>query len=243
MKTVWINGSPKKKMSVSAHLLGIVRLLVGGEAVNEQVRNKTDHNRVLAALKDADQVVFGMPLYVDGLPAHMVSFLQEMEVYCRENQIKLNVYALSNGGFIEGCQSKPLMQIMERFCERSGQNWCGGLGIGGGVMLNVLRIMFFVYTGIFLLNMIMSGLQGGGWLPDGALRNFAEQMGIMLFFHLGVFFYSIRMSVAINRGKSCGTHYTRVLVPSFLFILIADIFFTIISVFQGGFFKGWLAKK
>ena len=28
MKTVWINGSPKKKMSVSGHLLGLVRTMV-----------------------------------------------------------------------------------------------------------------------------------------------------------------------------------------------------------------------
>ena len=31
MKTVFINGSPKKKLSVSSYLLGAVRLLVRGE--------------------------------------------------------------------------------------------------------------------------------------------------------------------------------------------------------------------
>jgi hypothetical protein len=33
------------------------------------------------------------------------------------------------------------------------------------------------------------------------------------------------------------------MLPSFVFILFADIFFTIVSVFQGGIFRGWLAKK
>jgi len=32
-------------------------------------------------------------------------------------------------------------------------------------------------------------------------------------------------------------------VPSFVFIIYADIFFTIMSLFQGGIFRGWLAKK
>ena len=33
------------------------------------------------------------------------------------------------------------------------------------------------------------------------------------------------------------------LIPSFLFILFADIFFLIIFVLEGGIFRGWLAKK
>ena len=32
-------------------------------------------------------------------------------------------------------------------------------------------------------------------------------------------------------------------VPSFLFILFADIFFVIFSILEGGIFRGWLAKK
>lgn len=31
MKTVFINGSPKKKLSVSSYLLGVVRFLVGAK--------------------------------------------------------------------------------------------------------------------------------------------------------------------------------------------------------------------
>ena len=33
------------------------------------------------------------------------------------------------------------------------------------------------------------------------------------------------------------------MVPSFVFIIFADIFFTIMSLFQGGIFRGWFAKK
>ncbi len=51
------------------------------------------------------------------------------------------------------------------------------------------------------------------------------------------------MGKAVNKGVTCGVKFIRVLLPSFLFILVADIFFVIISVFQGGIFKGWLSRK
>lgn len=236
MKTVFINGSPKKKLSVSSYLLGIVRLLVRGEVVTDQVRNAKDHERILNSIKDADTVVFGLPLYVDGVPSHMLTFMKEMENFCVENNIHLKVYVLSNGGFIEGCQNSALMQVFENFCKRCNFKWCGGVGIGGGVMLNVMRIMFFVYLGLFVLNTVTSGL-------TASLPIFAEQLLVVLFFSLGAFFYCFRMGIAVNKGIACGIKYTRILLPSFLFILAADIFFIIISVFQGGIFRGWLNRK
>lgn len=236
MKTIFINGSPKKKLSVTSYLLGIVRLLVRGEVVLEKVRNASDHERVLQSLRDADAVVLGMPLYVDGVPSHMLAFMKVMEKYCIDNNIRLKVYAVSNGGFIEGCQNRPLMQVLENFCKRCNLQWCGGVGIGGGVMLNVMRIMFCVYAGLFILNTVTSGL-------TAALPIFAEQLVVVLFFSLGAFLYCLRMGIAINKGATCGIKFTRILLPSFLFILAADIFFVIISIFQGGIFKGWLSRK
>lgn len=236
MKTVFINGSPKKKMSVSAHLMGMLRMLVRGKTVREQVRNQADHARVLDAIRDADNVVFSLPLYVDGVPSHMLAFMKEMELFCKAQGIHPHVYVLSNGGFIEGGQNKPLMQVFERFCQRSGLHFAGGLGIGGGVMLNVLRILLLVYVGLFALRALT------GDLPAAAI-SFAKQLGIILFFHLGVLFYGIPMGIGVNKGKECGVHYTRVMMPSFLFILVADVFFILISIFKGGIFRGWLAKK
>ena len=236
MKTVFINGSPKKKLSVSSYLLGIVRLLVKGEVVKEQVRNEGDYERILNHITDADNVVFGLPLYVDGVPSHMLAFMKEMENFCTEKDIQLNVYVVSNGGFIEGCQNKPLMKIYENFCRRCNFRWCGGVGIGGGVMLNVMRIMFCIYAGLFVLNIITAGL-------DAAFPIFAEQLIVVMFFSLGAFLYCLHMGIFINKGENCGVKFTRVLLPSFLFILAADIFFVIISVFQGGIFRGWLKRK
>lgn len=236
MKTVFINGSPKKSGSVSAYILGIVRLLVKGEVVKERVRTPGDYKRVLEQIRDADAVVFGLPLYVDGVPSHLLPFMKEMEAFCKENDIHVRVYVASNSGFIEGSQNRALMQVFENFCKRGSLPWCGGIGIGGGVMLNVMKILAFVYTGLFAVGIVMEGL------PTAALA-YAEQMGMALFFSIAPFIYCLRMGSAINKGKNCGVKFTRVLIPSFLFILVADIFFVIISLFQGGLFRGWLRRK
>lgn len=243
MKTVFINCSPKKRFSASAYFLSLQCLFVKGRKVREKLRNKSDHKRILSELSDADTVVFCLPLYVDSVPSHVLSFLKEMEHFCRENGIRLNLYSISNNGFIEGKQSEPLLQVFQNFCARSNLNWCGGIGIGGGVMLNVTRILFVVDIGLLFLNMLLSGVQSGNFLPADALKDFAVSALILLYFNLGVLFYMIRMGCAVNKGKLFGKKYTRILIPSFVFILFADIFFVIISFFEGGIFKGWLAKK
>lgn len=243
MKTVFINGSPKKSFSASAYFLAVQNFFVRGKKIKETLRNQSDYERILETLKDADNVVFCLPLYVDGVPSHVLSFLKVMEQFCKDNRLHLNVYVITNCGYIEGKQSEPLMQNFEHFCKRSALNWCGGFGVGGGVMLNVLRIVFLVQVGLLFLNIFLNVIHSGNWLPVDAFVNFATQALTIGFFNLGVFWYSLKMGLAIGKGSSCGKKYTRILIPSFVFILFADIFFVIISVFQGGFFRGWLAKK
>jgi len=243
MKTVFINGSPKKKFSASAYFLSVQKFFVKGEKVKEVLRNKTDHDRILETLQDGDAVVFCLPLYVDSVPSHVLSFLKDMEEFCREKHMKLKVYAIANNGYIEGVQSEALLQVFRNFCTRSGLVWGGGIGIGGGVMLNVMRIVFCVQIGVLFLNIFLNGTQYGNWLPIDAFMNFLSQALLIGFLNLGVLWYAFRMGRAINKGEACGEKYTRILIPSFIFILFADIFFTIFSIFEGGMFRGWLSRK
>lgn len=243
MKTIFINCSPKKRFCASAYFLALQRLFVGGEKVTMALRTPADHDRILEQLVDAQAVVFGLPLYVDGIPSHVLRFMEQMEAYCRENRLVLNVYCIANNGFIEGRQNEPLMQLFEHFCQRAGLVWGGGVGIGGGVMLNVTRIMFFVEIGLLALNTMLSVVSTGNYFPRDAWVSFGENAALLLYFNLGVLFYLARMGSAIRKGTTSGKKYTRILIPSFIFILFADIFFVIISLFEGGLFRGWLAKK
>ena len=243
MKTVLLNCSPRKRFCASAYFLFLQGLFVGGEKVKERLRSPADHTRILEQLRDAQAVVFGLPLYVDGVPSHVLRFLEEMEVFCRENGLKLRVYCVANNGFIEGKQNEPLMQVFENFCARAGLVWGGGVGIGGGVMLNVTRILFVVEIALLVLNSVLSAVHTGDFFPKEAWLSFAENAALLLYFNLGALFYLSGMGRAIRKETAFGKKYTRILIPSFVFILFADVFFTIISLLQGGVFRGWLAKK
>ena len=239
-KTVLINCSPKKKLSVSGFIMRCAGLMIRGEKEYLQLRTPADRPAVLEALKTAGKAVFVMPLYVDSVPSHVLPFMKEMEAFCRENSVRLKVYAIANNGFIEGRQNEPLMQVMENFCARSGLEWCGGIGIGGGVMLNVERIMITVMFGLMLLNVLLRGISGENILEP--VRSFGISIGELLILCCGIIVYTVRLAAHINRGTDAGKRYTRIMLPSFVFILFADIFFTIISVFQGGIFRGWFSR-
>ena len=243
MKTVFINCSPKKRFCASAYFLSLQRLFTGGKKVTEKLRTPADHARILEQFLDAQAVVFSLPLYVDGVPSHVLRFLEEMEAFCKRNDLHLSLYCIANNGFIEGRQNEPLMQIFENFSNRAGLNWGGGVGIGGGVMLNVTRILFVVDIALLLVNTMLSAANTGNFFPRDAWISFGENAALLLYFNLGVLFYLARMGFSIRRRAFAGKKYTRILIPSFVFILFADIFFVLISLFEGGLFRGWLAKK
>ncbi len=243
MKTVFIDCSPKQRLSASGFIMGLTKLFVFGEKKKEKLRTPADHERVLNEIADADTVVFSMPLYVDGVPSHLLPFLKKMETFCLKQHKDLKVYVIANNGFIEGKQNEPLMRIMENFCDRSGIKWCGGLGIGGGVMMNVMRILLVVFLGIALLRTILSVANEGLFFPTGPWIVYGKQILEVLALGCGIITFDIWLAICINRKKEYGKHYTRIMLPSFVFIICADIFFTIISVFQGGIFRGWFSKK
>ena len=110
-------------------------------------------------------------------------------------------------------------------------------------MLNVMRIVFCVQIGVLFLNMVLSGTYNGNWFPIDAFTNFMTQALIIGFLNIGVLWYTFGMGKAINKRKIYGEKYTRIMIPSFVFILFADIFFVIFSIFEGGMFRGWLSRK
>lgn len=239
-KTVLINCSPKRKLSVSGFLMRCAGVLIRGKKEYLHLRTPADHQPILQALKDAGKVVFVTPLYVDGVPSHMLPFMREMEDFCRGNGLRLKVYVIANNGFIEGKQNEPLMQVMENFCARSGLEWCGGIGIGGGVMLNVERIMITVLFGLMLLNVLLNTVQGGNVLDP--VCSFGKSLLGLVILACGIIAFGIRLAVHINKGTDAGKRYTRIMLPSFVFIVFADVFFIIVSVLQGGIFRGWFSR-
>ena len=122
----------------------------------------------------------------------ILAFLQAMDSFCKEQNLSLKIYIISNNVFIEGKQNAPLFYVMENFCVRSDIHWCGGIGIGGGVMFKALRIVFVIEMAIFLLNVFISGVLYGNWIPLGAMYHLIVTLLIITFFHLGVFFICLK---------------------------------------------------
>ncbi len=239
-KTVLINCSPKRKLSVSGFIMRCAGLMIRGAKEYLHLRTPADRAAILQALKDAGKVIFVTPLYVDSVPSHVLPFMKEMEAFCRENGLSLKVYAIANNGFIEGRQNEPLMQVMENFCARAGLEWRGGIGIGGGVMLNVERIMLTVMFGLMILNVVLRAVQRESILEP--VRSFGISLLELLVLSCGIIAFMVRLAVHVNKGTDAGKKYTRIMLPSFVFILFADIFFTIMSILQGGIFRGWFSR-
>ena len=138
MNIVLINGSPKKKDSASEIVLTELKSLLGDNNITEI---SLDSPKLENSEKFSGQeiLVFSFPLYIDGIPSHLLSCLCELEKYFRQNPSDTMVYALSNNGFFEGEQNKYAIELVKNWCIKSGLKWGGGLGVGAGGMLGGLK--------------------------------------------------------------------------------------------------------
>ena len=119
MKTVFINGSPKKRFSASNYFLKLQSIFVRGHKVFLKLRTKNDYKTIFDQIINADAVIFSIPLYVDSIPSHVLTFLREMEDFCKEHKLRLKIYVISNNGFIEGSQNAPLFRVPSYFLKTS----------------------------------------------------------------------------------------------------------------------------
>lgn len=136
MKVALINCSPKFRGSATEIILRDIKALLGFNSLSINLHINTDFitDEMINELYSCDEWVFGYPLYVDGLPSHMLSCLCEIERK-RENNKSVTVYGIANCGFYEGNQCDVSLQILENFCLRMGFVFGTGLGIGGGAAL------------------------------------------------------------------------------------------------------------
>lgn len=138
MKLAFINGSPKAKNSSSETILKSLKKLFADNHEITEYNFRTPHldAKELEQISQCDVMVLAFPLYVDGIPAHLISCLYEMETFFNTSlNPNIKVYALVNSGFYEGRQNSLALEMVENWCEKSGLSFGLGIGIGGGGML------------------------------------------------------------------------------------------------------------
>lgn len=233
MKALILNGSPKKKSSTSGFLGKVIgNFLIGNDVEYASLRIKGEYPEILQQLKNIDVLILAVPLYVDGIPSHVLEFLQQAEIFCKENNCHFSLYVISNNGFIEGIHNKVHLKMYECWCRRTDIVWGGGIGIGGGEMFHVLSIYFpFAFAVQILINLIkyITGTAPAfsDWIP------LIYDIAIYLFFNIGIIYFMICLSANVRKQRKTKNRYTRVIVPSFLFVPMADIFMILTALFNG----------
>jgi len=82
-------------------------------------------------LAGTDAWVFAYPLYVDGIPGHLLSCLIQLEEARLQNR-QIHIYGIVNFGFYEGIQAQLALKLLQNWSIKAGSIWSGGVGVGGG---------------------------------------------------------------------------------------------------------------
>jgi len=235
MNILVINGSPKKKGGASAFFSKILRfMLFPHKVIVKAVGLSRNYGDIFACLQDMDVVIISVPLYVDSIPSHFIHSLKQMEEYCVNNKCKFMLYAISNAGFIEGRTNQAHLEQYKCWCRRANITWGGGLGIGGAVMLHVITYLIPLWSIIQLaIGVIINVVNRSPAINNGMVISFTHSMLFWLFYNSGLFLYTFLLAWAIKRKKPVKNRYTRAMVPSFLFLLFADIFMVLSALFHG----------
>ena len=235
MKLLIFNASPKKRGSASQFFSGILRLFLPS-LVKKTVplRSRKDFDHALSQLGSADAVCISFPLYVDGLPSHLAEFLSLAEEYCKARSLLFRLYAIANNGFIEGQQNRTALRILESWClhsgaylERRDRDWRRRHAAGAGNRLSCFDRAIYRTDRRFV--------SYGRKRTAGHALYPRHSGGSWLFFNFGVLFCLARLSAAVYKRKTVKSRYTRVLLPSFLVVPIADLFMILSSLSCGRF--------
>lgn len=231
MKTLTITTSRKKhrKWANSSYVAWLTRLWIGGEKETIHLEGKKSYGKIIQACKDVDRLIIAMPVYVDGIPAHVLEFLSYIEEEAKNWHC--TVYVATNCGFFEGNQCSHLMRQVRCWCNKVGLAYGGGLGTGGGEMLGILRltnVLLAVPIGliVFAIVSLVSGSVHSGLISGGI--NVAVCIGLYLLWSMGLFYNSFRFGKDINKGEICKDRFTTLWFCGWpLFTAFACIFWVV----------------
>lgn len=227
-----LNGSPKEKGSASNFFAKILKVLLGDKDVEiESIRLKKSYDAIFSKWSDIDTLVIFAPMYVDGMPSHVIEFMEKAEEYCKEHPCSFRLYVVSNHGFVEGKQSESHLNMYECWCKHTGITWGGGLGIGTGVLVHVYSIAYFIQFITLAFHSVL--LKARGKDSSKWDKTLAISTLIFLFLNCGVILGLCKLAHAIKNKKSMDKFFVRPMIPARVFIYMGDLFMIFKAIIEG----------
>lgn len=243
MRVLLINGSPKARFANSSYFLSLLKLGLGGHALQQvKLTGSAVYSQAFDAMAGADAVVFAMPVYVDTVPSRVLQFMEYVAGRRQNGGDGPKIYVVANCGFYEGAHCRLVFEQMRCWCSRAGLQWGGGLGLGAGEMLGWIRIAPVLGIAGAVLGWLLASVQlalEGLWSFPGALRYFnwtspLVTVVVFVLFSLGLWRGLWRLRRCIRKGAVQADSYSGVTCcPRFLFVGFANLFWILRAAFHG----------
>lgn len=141
-RLIILNGSPRKKGTSFSFGRTIKQLAEDGGNTAEIIHiidyfdGKEDFHSLKSILAESHIVGLVAPLYVDTLPYPTIWFFEKLHSEFKKELVGKTFFAICQCGFPEVKLLEPPLGSCRCFTEAMGMKWLGGLGYGGGAMLD-----------------------------------------------------------------------------------------------------------
>lgn len=132
-------GSPRMENSSSASLGGYLAGRFDRHGVKTDcfylhrvLKSEQEREQMLQAIDHADLTILAFPLYIDSLPAPMLSAMRIIFSHRQSIPVRSRLTAIANCGFLEASQNENALAACGRFARSSGFDWAGSISVGGG---------------------------------------------------------------------------------------------------------------
>lgn len=141
-KIILFVGSPRKKGTSFSFARTFKKLFEyrGATSDIEFIIDYYDGKAAFSGLKtvlaDIDAIGLFMPMYVDSLPAPVVWFLKKVTLDFQSELRGKSLFAVSQCGFPDVTLLQPSLESCRLFAQANTMKWLGGLGYGGGAIID-----------------------------------------------------------------------------------------------------------
>ena len=144
-KLMILNGSPRAPRSNSKEYAAI---FTGACSLPTEIFAITpkNHLELCSRMEEFSQLLLVFPLYADGIPVPLLSFLKTLAAHPPKKKPVISV--LINCGFIEWQQNRLAVEMVKLFCTQQGYVFGSALMIGSGEAILKTPFRFLAERGI-----------------------------------------------------------------------------------------------